>query len=64
MGKSCRCVGNSMLLSLPTQRLAFLKALYKEQTHRPIYIIKVVRLSASVNAGRIYLTAIFFPFMM
>ena len=35
MGKSCRCVGNSMLLSLPTQRLAFLKALYKEQTHRP-----------------------------
>ena len=63
MRKSCRCDGYSMLLSLPTQRLAFLKALYKEQTHRPIYN-KVVRLFESVYVDRIYLTAIFFPFMM
>ena len=63
MRKSCRCVGNSMLLSLPTHRIAFLKALYKEQTHRP-NIIKVVRLFESVNVDWIYLTAIFFPFMM
>ena len=64
MRKSCRCNGYSMLLSLPTQRLAFLKALYKEQTHRPIYNNKVVRLFEPVNVDRIYLTAIFFPFMM
>ena len=36
MGKSCRCNGCSMLLFLPTHRIAFLKALYKEQTHCPI----------------------------
>ena len=63
MRKSYRCVGNSMLLSLPPHRIAFLTVLYKEQTHRP-NIIKVVRLFESVNAGRIYLTAIFLPFMM
>lgn len=63
MRKSYRCVGNSMLLSLPPHRIAFLTVLYKEQTHRP-NIIKVVRLFESVNVDRIYLTVIFFPFMM
>ena len=63
MRKSCRCDGCSMPLSLPPQRIAFLTALYKEQTHRP-NIIKVVRLFESVNVDRIYLTVIFFPFMM
>ena len=64
MRKSYRCVGNSMLLSLPPHRIAFLTVLYKEQTHRPIYNNKVVRLFESVNVDRIYLTVIFFPFMM
>lgn len=63
MRKSYRCVGNSMLLSLPPHRIAFLTVLYKEQTHRP-NIIKVVHLFESVNVDRIYLTVIFFPFMM
>lgn len=63
MRKSYRCVGNSMLLSLPPHRIAFLTVLYKEQTHRP-NIIKVVRFFESVNVDRIYLTVIFFPFMM
>ena len=63
MRKSCRCGGYSMLLSLPTHRVAFLKALYKADAPPDIYN-KVVRLFESVYVDRIYLTAIFFPFMM
>ena len=66
-----RCVGKVTALHSFTQRVVFAHATYCvfeyniKSRRTALYIYnKVVRLSESVYVDRLYLTAIFLPFMM